>query len=115
MLRSGSGGDEKAAASSLFNTAQKIASQLSPATPVPTPGATPQANFLNLPNINLQGILGALPGANNGVSCYNLRFWILNVQCSECPHPAYHGGPMQPGDTLTYSWTVQGNQHCERV
>lgn len=68
MLRSGSGGDEKAAASSLFNTAQKIASQLTPATPVPTPGPTPQANFLNLPNINLQNILGALPGANNGVS-----------------------------------------------
>ena len=57
---SGNGGDQKQAASTLINTAQKIASQL---TPAPTPTPTPQANFLNLPNIgNLQNLLGALPG-----------------------------------------------------
>ena len=57
---SGNGGDQKQAASTLINTAQKIASQL---TPAPTPTPTPQANFLNLPNLgNLQGLLGALPG-----------------------------------------------------
>ena len=67
MSCSGSGGDQKEAASTLINTVQKVASQLTPATPVPTPGPTPQANFLNLPNINLQNILSALPGANNGV------------------------------------------------
>ena len=65
---SGSGGDQKAAASTLISTAQRIASQLSPNTPAPTPASTPQANFLNLPNINLQGILGGLPGGNNGVN-----------------------------------------------
>ena len=64
---SGSGGDQKAAATTLISTAQRIASQLSPNTPAPTPASTPQANFLNLPNINLQGILGGLPGGNSGV------------------------------------------------
>ncbi len=73
MSCSGSGGDQKEAASTLINTVQKVASQLTPATPVPTPGPTPQANFLNLPNINLQNILSALPGANNGVSVGSLQ------------------------------------------
>ena len=45
----------------MIYTAQKIASQL---TPAPTPTPTPQANFLNLPNLSgLQNILGALPGS----------------------------------------------------
>ena len=60
VSRSGTGGDQKQAATTLINTAQKIASQL---TPAPTPTPTSQANFLNLPNLNLQGLLGALPGS----------------------------------------------------
>lgn len=82
---SGSGGDQKAAASTLISTAQRIASQLSPNTPAPTPASTPQANFLNLPNINLQGILGSLPGGSNGV---NLLVALLMVPMC-CPAAGY--------------------------
>ena len=82
---SGNGGDQKQAASTLINTAQKIASQL---TPAPTPTPTPQANFLNLPNIgNLQNLLGALPGnqvcvqSGNGVHGRCLNRSILALAC----------------------------------
>lgn len=53
MSRSGNSAEQSTAANSLINTAQTLAKQLAP-TPVPTP----QANFLNLPNINLQNLLG---------------------------------------------------------
>jgi hypothetical protein len=58
VSRSGNSAEQSTAANSLINTAQTLAKQLAP-TPVPTP----QANFLNLPNINLQNLLG---GSSSG-------------------------------------------------
>ena len=56
---SGNSAEQSTAANSLINTAQTLAKQLAP-TPVPTP----QANFLNLPNINLPSLLGG--GSSGG-------------------------------------------------
>ncbi len=63
LLCSGNQAEQSTAANSLLSTAQTLAKQLAPATPVPTP----QSNFLNLPNINLQNLLGGgSPGNQQG-------------------------------------------------
>ncbi|EIE23575.1 hypothetical protein COCSUDRAFT_65992 [Coccomyxa subellipsoidea C-169] len=63
QLASGNQAEQSTAANSLLSTAQTLAKQLAPATPVPTP----QSNFLNLPNINLQNLLGGgSPGNQQG-------------------------------------------------
>ncbi|CAL8472073.1 g11615 [Coccomyxa elongata] len=68
-LASGNTAEQSSAANSLINTAKTLATQLAP-----TPVATPQSNFLNLPSINLPNLLGG--GSSGGQQGPNLAALI---------------------------------------
>lgn len=69
LVCSGNTAEQSSAANSLINTAKTLATQLAP-----TPVATPQSNFLNLPNINLPNLLGG--GSSGGQQGPNLAALI---------------------------------------